>query len=236
MNWKSSLSFKITEKDLIPKQKILANFEKINKTKLTFGVHEEDNDKHEARDSLIDKKLHSAYYKDMSPIGNAELLMKNTKGFTTEVFRGGERLHIDVPARPILEPMFSHLLEFDVIDDYVGSGLAKQLSFSNTRGLETSLNSLASKYLNPQQVKLFVESRGGSYWDSVAKHNSPYTAAIKALEMLGQEGLGNVYNRRTGTINKMQEWANGNFWKYGDRPLIDTGDMLNSIKAKVSKE
>lgn len=235
MNFRSAVSFDIKEKDLIPPQKILANFEKINNTSLTFGVHAEDNDNHATRDSLQDKKLHSVFYGDMTPIGNAALLKKSTTGFTTEVFVDGKKKHLIVTARPVIEPLFKMTVELGNLDDYVGSGLKKQLSFENRGGLEHSLNAFSNRYLSFDQIKKFVEIRGGSYWSSGAKHNSPYVAAIKALEMLGEEGLGNVYNRKRGTINKMSKWDLGNIYKYGDRPLIDSYDMLKSIKAKVNK-
>ena len=222
----------------ISTDKIMKTFDSINKSQLTFGVHKEDNDNHETRDFLAKQPLHSALYNNnelAKPIGNAELLAKHTEGFNSAIFIGGVPSVIRVPQRPILQPMIMQLSENKTIGRVMKTGLKGQLGFKNKVGAKEGLRNVAY-HLSPQKVLKFVENRGGKYWSPKAKHNNSYTAAVKLVETLGEGGLGNLYNNKQKTIEFMAKWENANRFKAGDMPLMDSLDLLKSIKAKVGNK
>lgn len=219
----------------IPTEKIMKTFDSINNSQLSFGVHKEDNNNHETRDFLAKQPLHTALYNNnklAEPIGNAELLAKHTEGFNSAIFIDGVPSAIRVPQRPILAPMVLELSKNKTIERVMKTGLKGQLGFKNKVGAKEGLRNIAY-HLSPQKVMKFVENRGGNYWSPNAKHNNPYTAAVKLVETLGESGLGNLYNNKSKTIEFMAKWENATRYKAGDMPLMDSLDLLRSIKAKV---
>lgn len=217
----------------IPQAVLSRTFNKINSTQLTFGIHSEDNNNHSMRDYLSNQPYHKALYENnklAKPIGNAELLAKHTKGFNSAIFIMGKKHSILVPRRPILSPMIKEA--FIKNKWLIEIKLHSQLSFKDNDGIHKVLNAIAQDLSN-QKVKEFVKNRGGTYWSKDAKHNNPYTAAIKFIETLGETGLGGVFNKLDSKIENIKNWENANAWRAGDMPLMDSMDLLNSIKVKV---
>lgn len=217
----------------IPQSVLYRTFDKINSTQLTFGVHAENNNNHSMREYISNQPYHKALYgnnKLQKPIGNAELLAKHTKGFNSAIFISGKKHSILVPSRPILSPMLNDA--FIKNKQLIEVKLHSQLSLKDNDGMHKVLNAIAQDLSN-QKVKEFVKNRGGTYWSKGAKHNNPYTAAVKLIETLGETGLGGVYNKLEATIENIKNWENANAWRAGDMPLMDSMDLLNSIKVKV---
>lgn len=220
---------------IVPYKKIHDTFRNINNTSLTFGVHKEDNSEHGLRDSIQKKPLHKSLYGDSSKIGNAELLAKTERGFITDININGKLTHLEVAPRPVLKPMLKIGLHKGSFKTNIKQGLKQELSFNSINGLENAFNRI-SIGLSTENILNFLKNRGGKYWSKAAKHNSPYTAAVKFLESLGETDLYNVYNDKKGTINKISEWENIGFYKKADMPLQDSLDLIKSIKAKVERK
>lgn len=221
--------------NLVDPEKIIDNFEKLNNVELSFGVHEEDNDAHENRDRIQNTPLYKAYYSNTKPIGNATLLKKNEKGFSTTRKINGIESSLIVAPRPVLKPMINEICNEGLFDKYFFSGAKQQLEFNDINGAKKGLTALADGYLTFDDIVSFVlVKRGGKYWSTFAKHNGSYTQALKTISKLSSKdyGLGNVYDSKNDVINSKNEWSEENF-SQGDEPLIDSCDMLKSIKAKV---
>lgn len=222
---------RIDHKYTIPKNQVYQTFSKINKTQLSFGVHSTENNSHSLRDAIQRKPMHKAFYGNSSNIGNAALLNKLEKGFSTDVWIGGMPRQMEVPPRPILIPLMESVLKTKSIKSVLKSCIKEDLKFKNKNEIKRCFLYIGNK-LNIGLLK-FIKNRGGKYWTKEAKHNSPYTAAIKFLETLGQSGLDNVYNYKSKTINYIYKWGNAGLYKQGDMPLQDSLDLINSIKAKI---
>lgn len=111
------MKIEIEHKFIIPKSIIDSTLDEINKNIITFGVHKEDNNKHTTRDIIQSKPLHKALYyngNNPTPIGNAELLMKNEKGFDSVLYINNSPKLIQVPSRPVLQPII--ILNFQMFD------------------------------------------------------------------------------------------------------------------------
>lgn len=225
--------FIIECKDVIPESSIIKNFLDISSTNLTFGVHQEDNDTHYKRDSLQQKPLHSAFYKNKSSIGNAELLKMHTNGFKTQVFINNKLTDFKVPKRPILQPMVKEIFKKKFPQFILKNGIRKQLQHFGGNYTYDAFNTL-SNYFYPDQVKDFVSNKGKGYWES--ENNSVYVAAIKAVETYNTTRINKLYDKKKQTINSKDKWYKiKNQVSVGDTPLIDSQDLINSIKVKVEK-
>lgn len=196
----------------VPKDQIYAFFKELNETTLSFGVHKEDDGKHSKRDREQRKPLHQALYKDTTPIGNAELLAQTENGFTTTIRNeSGRAFSVGVPPRPILQPMFESVLQ----ENYYRS-IKKAFSQVSTAPLQEKFKQ-ESRLLTKLKIKKYIAEQG---WE-----NAPETAVVKEKEwrerlpFLGErEMLDFIYNTQA---------------NYTKSVLEDSGDLLNSIKAKV---
>lgn len=215
----------ISQKDLVPPFVIKSTFNDINSTYLSFGVHEEDDGKHENRDRLAKEPLHKALYKNSAKMGNAQLLRRLSNGFSFNLHIGRKVFGMQAPPRPILEPMIDKIMRTYGFD-YVENELEEQLSFKNKKGLNKAFKSIA-KGLSTEHIKLFVRSEYSS-------GNNKYTAGVKQNESRnGGRKIKGIYNSTTQTINFANNWTG--FDGSGDTPLIDSEDLIKSIKTKVGE-
>lgn len=224
------MKIEIKHKFIIPKSIIDSTLDEINKNIITFGVHKEDNSKHTTRDIIQSKPLHKALYYNggnPTPIGNAELLMKNEKGFESVLYVGNSRILIHVPSRPVLQPIM--LLNFSMFDT-IKRGLNKQLRFNNSNAFKNSLNRFKISLNN--SVFDFIKNRGMGFWEN-AEHNNPYTQAVKFFDKIGDIGI----LEDTGKyIKDISQWQVSRNYEKGDMPLMDSLDLIKSIKAKVERK
>lgn len=224
------MKIEIEHKFIIPKSIIDSTLDEINKNIITFGVHKEDNNKHTTRDIIQSKPLHKAlYYNGNNPtsIGNAELLMKNEKGFESVLYINNSPKLIQVPSRPVLQPII--IINFQMFDS-IKRGLKKQLQFSNPNSFKNSLNRFKISLNN--SVFDFIKNRGMGFWEN-AEHNNPYTQAVKFFDMVGDYSILTDTGKYIKDINK---WQVGQNYRKGDMPLMDSLDLIKSIKAKVERK
>lgn len=210
----------------------------MNKEKITFGVHSDKDGNHRHRDRLSKKPLHKTLYGNNNIIGNAELLKKNSVGFSSTKYVEGNKMSFFVPARPILEPMLNDLIITGYVKKKIKNAIKSQMSFSNPYEFNKILNTIRKQFTSTKVME-FVKNKGEGYWDYDAQSSSPYTNAVKYLDRLDSSGksIGNVYNkinRSKGTINKMNKWT----FDFDEKsePLIDSLDMLRSIDARVENK
>ena len=224
------MGISVKHRYVIPKQVIDKALEEIDKTSITFGVHKNDNRKHSTRDMVQSQILHKALYYNggnPTPIGNAELLMKNEKGFESVLYIGNSPRLIHVPSRPVLQPIM--LLNFSMFDT-IKRGLNKQLRFNNSNAFRSSLNRFKINLNN--SVFDFIKNRGMGFWKD-AEHNNPYTQAVKFFDKIGDISI----LEDTGKyIKDISQWQVSRNYKKRDMPLMDSLDLVKSIKAKIERK
>lgn len=224
------MKIEIEHKFIIPKSIIDSTLNEINKNIITFGVHKEDNNKHETRDIVQSKPLHKALYyngENPNPIGNAELLMRNEKGFESVLYIGNGPRLIQVPSRPVLQPIV--MLNFQMFNT-IKRGLKKQLQFNNINSFKNSLTRFERSLNN--SVFDFIKNRGMGFWRN-SEHNNPYTQAVKFFDSIGDYSILKDTGKYIKDINK---WQVNQSYKKGDMPLMDSLDLVKSIKAKVERK
>lgn len=208
------MAAKISHEWVVPKHTMIKLFEEINATSLSFGVHSEDNDKHAQRDREQQKAVHSAFYGSTKPISNASLLRQTEEGYVTTVNRtGGRLLVIKVPPRPLLKP----IMESNVRGKDFSQAIGNCIERVSTKPIEQRFGRIGKRL----DVKEYIRRMG---W-----RNARTTAMVKHLEkqlgtteMSDDQILELVYSSSSAGVSRRQV-------------LEDSGDLLRSIKAKVTK-
>lgn len=230
------MSISVKHKVLIPEQKILANFDNIKKNVLTFGIHKQDNNKHPNRDKLSQMPAHKAFYNNNAspkPISNVELMVKHTNGFSTTVFVENKPFNLDIPKRPVIEPVFDKIvIKDDKARKCIFRGIKKQLNRFDNKSANLAFKRVKNM-LGFRAVAYFITARGGNYWTAGAKRNSPYVQAIKTIETFNAGNVDLIYQENK--IKALSDEAKAELGIINTIPLIDSMDLLNSIKAKVGK-
>lgn len=227
--------FKIKHVYKTSPQMLQKAFKRVNEKMVTFGVHSDTNNQHSMRDMLQNKPLHKALYADGGKIqskGNAQILKENTYGFSTTFYVGGEPMAIEVPPRPVLQPITANWFTSELFKRQVKAALHLQLNYPTIDYFSQSLQYIANK-LNRNRVIRFLQNRGEGNWDPSARHNNPYVAAVKFFDKLDESGLGGIYNDKYQFIKYMQNWNTSQNFSSGDRPLMDSLDLINSIDARI---
>lgn len=108
--------------------------------------------------------------------------------------------------------------------------MKKQLQFSNPNSFKNSLNRFKISLNN--SVFDFIKNRGMGFWEN-AEHNNPYTQAVKFFDIVGDYSILTDTGKYIKDINK---WQVNQSYKKGDMPLMDSLDLIKSIKAKVERK
>ena len=225
-------SIQIKHRYKIPESKIMNAIDEINRKIITFGVHKEDNSKHAIRDKVQNGTLHKMLYNNgqpIPPIDNAELLRKAETG-REEIFTYGREAHLtQIPPRPVLQPMVQTALWLH--GDLIKNAVQKQFEFKNIYTFNQELNKFKLK-LNRTGVYDFVRNRGMGYWEG-GEHNSPYVQAVKYFDRLDESEISKITYQKSFGIKKIASWDTTRIYHQGDTPLMDSLDLLNSIKSKI---
>lgn len=228
-----SYTIQVKHRYIIPENKIKRTIEHINKKIITYGVHAEDNNKHATRDRVQEGTLHRMLYANgepIPPIGNAELLKKTEYGQENVAFYYGGVPHlVYVPPRPVLQPIAIMLLAF--FRDIIENAIHKQFEFRNIYSFEQELNKFKLKF-SRSVLYDFVRNRGEGFWEG-GEHNSPYVQAVKFFDKLGEAGVQQIADVSKWGIKNITQWDATSVYHFGDTPLMDSLDLLNSIKAKL---
>lgn len=228
------MKFEIKHKFVVPKSVIDNVVNNINSKKITFGVHKEDNNKHSNRDKIQNGTLHKLYYnngKPIQPIGNAELLRKTETERPTTVYRGNQAVDIKIPARPVLQPV--HGLVVGMNPQMTKNAIKKAFKFKDLQAFDRYMNRYKNLF-GRRAVYDFVRNRGMGAWEG-GEHNSPYTQAVKFFDKLGDSGIDSIISDDKKYIKSIKNWDTTQNYNLGDTPLMDSLDLLNSIKSKVVK-
>ena len=229
------MQFGIKHNYRIPKSVIDKTIDNINSKMITFGVHAEDDDKHSNRNKVQNGLRHRLLYNNGNPIdpkGNAELLRLNETERETTWYIGGEVATTTIPARPVLLPILQMTQTFN--GNIIRNGIKQAFKFRNPQVFDTYLNRFKNK-LGRRAVYDFVKGRGMGYWED-GEHNSPYVQAVKFFDKIGDVAYNDIVSDDGKFIKFITDWDVNNSYYMGDTPLMDSLDLLNSIKAKVGKQ
>lgn len=231
--------FKIQHSYKIPSSVINRAINNINANKITFGVHSEDNDKHPNRDRVQNQQLHKLLYNNgntPTPISNSKLLAKSESGFSSTMYYGNKAHSVEVPSRPVLFPILSLTLTYN--GNIIRNGIKRQFKFNNPQEFTNSLTRFSNK-MGYKSVLDFIKGRGFGFWGD-AEYNNPYTQAIKFLDCLEDFKLEyrDVLSKNEKFIKVISNWDvnKGSIFSKASYPLLDSLDLINSIKSKVEKQ
>ena len=229
------MNFEIKHNYRVPKSVIDNVVKNINSKKITFGVHSEDSNKHSNRDKVQQGTLHKLYYnngKPIPPISNAELLRKTETQRTETVYRGNQVVEIKIPSRPVLLPI--HGIVVGMNPSMTKRAIAKAFKFKDLQAFDRYLNKY-KRLLGRRAVYDFVKNRGMGAWEG-GEHNGAYTQAVKFFDKLGDSGIDALVSNDKKFIKTISNWDTAQNYSAGDTPLMDSLDLLNSIKSKVVKQ
>lgn len=228
-----NFSVSVRHKYIVPKTKIENAIDEINKKIITLGVHKEDNSKHPIRDKVQRQVLHEMLYANgghIPPIDNAPLLKKTETGSEEILYYGGKAHLVEIPSRPVLQPLVQLALLYE--SKIFLRAIQKQFEFKNVNEFRDGLNLFSNKLGSKSTVYDFIKNRGMGYWVD-GEHNSPYVQAVKYFDKLGDAGAAKIADINTWSIKNIANWDATNVYHQGDTPLMDSLDLLNSIKSKI---
>ena len=213
------MKISITHKWIIPKAKVYKTFEDINKTKLTFGVHKEDNGNHSKRDENQQKPLHALTYSDTMSIGNASLLRKVEQGSLETWNVGGRATSVEIPPREILKPCFEETYQKQKRN--LTKSIKQTIRDMDSNALRAEIKKIAEKLDIHKFVKKQAELNPDFQNSQLAKVIKKYDNDWSMMtELMDDRQLIKL-------LNDLQEVEIPN------TILEDSGDLLNSIKSKV---
>lgn len=224
-------SYSVKHNYKISKKTIDKVIDKFNAKKITFGVHKEDTNKHNVRDRVQNMNLHRLLYNNGKPIpskSNAELLRLAEHGYETILYYGNQAHNVVVPSRPVLQPILQISLMYKL--NTIKNSIRNQFKDMKSNVFNDKLNGFA-RYLQGG-VSDFIKNRGMGYWQD-AEHNSPYVQAVKFFDRLGESALTYKINNIDELMDMIRKWDTMFNYHQGDTPLMDSLDLLKSIKAKV---